>query len=98
VYKMAKRYSDKQKTSLLAKYHTLRKSGKTAQQAAKAVNVSYLTLRKWEKSSPASAASRKGTVADVIRSGSIALTTPAGYRIETDSPEQMAAVLNMLQR
>jgi len=45
-----KRYSDKQKASLLDKYHAARSSGMTAQQAAKKVGISYLTLLRWEKS------------------------------------------------
>lgn len=45
-----KRYTDKQKASLVDKYHAARSSGMTAQQAAKKVGISYLTLLRWEKS------------------------------------------------
>lgn len=43
------RYSTKQQTRLLDKYHELRKAGNNAQKASKKVGVSYLTLLKWEK-------------------------------------------------
>ena len=46
---MPKKYSARQKTRKLGRYDQLRKAGKTAQQAAKAVGVGYPTLLKWEK-------------------------------------------------
>ncbi len=46
---MAKRYFDNQKAKKLAEYNPLRKSGKTAMQASKAVSVDYMTLLWWEK-------------------------------------------------
>jgi hypothetical protein len=45
------RYTAKQQTRLLSKYHELRKGGTSADKAAKKVGVSYLTLLKWEKKS-----------------------------------------------
>jgi hypothetical protein len=44
-----KRYSGSKKIDLLEKYRELRKEGASAKEAAKAVGVSYLTLRQWEK-------------------------------------------------
>ena len=45
-----KRYSEQQKSKLLDKYHEARSGGMTAQQAARKVGISYLTLLRWEKS------------------------------------------------
>ncbi len=44
-----KRYSDKRKATLLAKYHEIRKAGGTTDAAAKKLGVPYITLRAWEK-------------------------------------------------
>ncbi|MFC1654173.1 hypothetical protein ACFL2F_00060 [Myxococcota bacterium] len=49
--KTQKRHTDKQKSTLLTKYHGLRKSGSTAEKAAKKVGVSYIKLLNWEKKS-----------------------------------------------
>jgi len=45
---MAKKYTDKQKSSLVTKYHEVRKSGTNAEKSAKAVGVHYNTILKWE--------------------------------------------------
>jgi hypothetical protein len=44
-----KRYSDKKKQALLARYYDLRKDGKNTADASKAVGVPYITLHNWEK-------------------------------------------------
>ncbi len=44
-----KRYSDRRKAGLLAKYHELRKAGATTDGSAKKLGVPYITLRAWEK-------------------------------------------------
>ena len=46
-----RRYSDKARTKLLAKYNELKNAGATALDAAKKVCVSYITLLTWEKKS-----------------------------------------------
>jgi len=58
--KRGKRYSAKRQTSLLDKYHELRKGGMSAEKAAKKVGVSYLTLLKWEKKTGKRIKSKRG--------------------------------------
>ena len=47
--KAGKRFSDKKKQALLARYNALRKEGKNTAEAAKSVGVPYITLHTWEK-------------------------------------------------
>ncbi len=49
--KTGKRYSDKRRQALLARYNGLRKGGKNTTEASKAVGVPYITLHNWEKKS-----------------------------------------------
>lgn len=58
--KRGQRYSAKQHTRLLDKYHELRKGGMAADKAAKKVGVSYLTLLKWEKKSGKKIKTKRG--------------------------------------
>jgi hypothetical protein len=104
-----KRYSGAQKASLLSKYRELRKGGLNAQMAANKVNVSYLTLRKWEKEAglgkvgrlgsgkPANTGKRGRTESKNVTvtqtSGKLSLVTPKGYRIEGLSPKDLIQVL-----
>ncbi|HUU03199.1 MAG TPA: hypothetical protein VM425_17330 [Myxococcota bacterium] len=59
--KTGKRYSDKRKQALLARYNKLRKGGKNTTDAAKAVGVPYITLHNWEKKSGGAEKSVKKT-------------------------------------
>ncbi len=107
---MAKRLTEKQKAKKLAKYRQLREDGKTARQAAKAVGVSYMTLVRWEKAAgkPPKKVGRKAgrkparaRVAAAVgapASARLTLTTPDGYRIEADNPEDVVAVLKGLKQ
>jgi hypothetical protein len=54
------RYTESQKTSILSRYHDIRKAGESAVKAARKVGVSYLTLNKWEKQSGKRMSLRKG--------------------------------------
>jgi len=105
---MAKRLTEKQKAKKLAKYQQLRKNGKTGQQAAKAVGVTYQTLTKWEKEpgkKPKKAGkkagrkpgSRRVAAAKAPASARLTLTTPEGYRIEAERAEDVIAVLKALK-
>ena len=62
--KQGKRYTAKQQTQLLDKYHKLRKGGMSADKAAKKVGVSYLTLLKWEKKSGKRIKTKRGRPKD----------------------------------
>ncbi len=106
---MAKRLTDKQKAKKLAKYMQLREDGKTAAAAAKAVGVAYFNLVRWEKEGgrrPKKAGKKAGRkpgsrrVAAAVgapASARLILTTPGGYRIETDRAEDIVAVLKALK-
>jgi DNA-binding XRE family transcriptional regulator len=61
-----KRHTNKQKSTLLTKYHGLRKSGSTAEKAAKKVGVSYITLLNWEKK-PGKPKGKKATGKRAVR-------------------------------
>jgi len=58
--KRGKRYSPEQQKSLIKKYHKLRNAGMNAQDAAKKVGITYITLLKWEKKSCNTAPARRG--------------------------------------
>jgi DNA-binding XRE family transcriptional regulator len=102
-----KRYSKGRKLALLSKYRELRKKGMTAQKAAKAVKVSYLTLRKWEKETGApklgragsGKAGKKGRSAATThgKRGGLTLITPAGFRIEGISSKELIQVLKAIK-
>ncbi len=103
---MAKRLTEKQKAAKLAKYGQLRKGGKTAAAAAKAVGVAYMTRGRWEKGAgkPKKAGKKAGRMpgsrrvaAAVGAPARLTLTTPGGYRIEADSAEDVIAVLKALK-
>jgi len=46
--KTMKRFTDEKKAAMIAKYHEVRKSGITAEKAAKKVGLHYNTILKWE--------------------------------------------------
>ncbi len=96
--KARKRHTDKQKSTLLTKYHGIRKSGSTAEKAAKKIGVSYITLLNWEKSAgrpkkPGRMPGRKPKAAVETTPARLTLTTPGGFRIEADDPKDIIAVL-----
>ena len=111
--KTKKRHSDKQKSTLLTKYHGIRKSGSTAEKAAKKVGVAYITLLNWEKKSgkpkgkKAIRAALKKAVAvpkkrgrkpgTTAKTGGLTLVTPAGFRIEGISTKELIRVLRELK-
>ena len=85
---MGKGYTSHKKAMILREYQALRQAGKTAQEAAKGVKVSYVTLLRWEKEF-------QPTQAD--QSTNLVLTTPDGFRIESDDPKQLAQLLNQMR-
>jgi DNA-binding XRE family transcriptional regulator len=111
--KIRKRYTNKQKSTLLSKYKGLRKSGSTAEKAAKKVGVSYITLLNWEKKSgkpkgkkAVRAALKKAVAAPkkrgrkpgtALKGGGLTLVTPAGFRIEGISTKELIRVLRGLK-
>jgi len=44
-----RRYTEIERKALLAKYHALREKGTSALEAAKKIDMTYITLRLWEK-------------------------------------------------
>jgi len=109
---MPKRYTDKQKSNLLTKYHDLRKSGTNAEKAAKKVGLHYNTILKWEsqagKPQVTSATPKKTTTMQrvqkkrgrkpgIAKAGGLRLVTPAGFRIEGISTKELIRVLKELK-
>jgi len=109
---MPKRYTDKQKTNLLTKYHEVRKSGTNAEKAAKKVGLHYNTILKWEnqvgKPKVTSATPKKTTTMQRVqkkrgrkpvaaKTGDIVLVTPDGFRIEGISSQELVRVLRELK-
>lgn len=87
--KRGKRYNDKAKAELLAKYNQLRQSGVNAQEAAQNVGIPYITLRSWEKKtqSPQASRGRRGRPPATaprapVAQGGVTLVTPNGHRLE----------------
>ncbi|HUU01295.1 MAG TPA: transposase [Myxococcota bacterium] len=110
--KTRKRFTDKQKTNLLGKYHDLHKSGTNAEKAAKKVGVHYNTILKWEskagKPKVTSAAPKKTTTVQrvqkrrggkqgIAKTGDIVLVTPDGFRIEGIAPRDLVRVMRELK-
>jgi len=105
--KTVRRYSDAEKAQLLNAYQKLRNSDKTAQEAANAVNVPYITLRTWQRKrealvapvvqgAPAKGTNAKRTKkakASKVASGSVTLILPSGVRAEFSTPEDAARFL-----
>ena len=107
-----KRYNRSARAALLSKYRKLRKGGLNAQPAAKKVNVSYLTLRKWEKEAGLDKVGRLGNkntagagkrgkrggkeVTVTQAKGMLTLVTPKGFRIEGLSPKDLIMVLKAI--
>jgi len=110
---MAKKYTDKQKSNLVTKYHEVRKSGTNAEKSAKAVGLHYNTILKWEKQAGkpkvtkiASKTKTKKTVTvpkkrgrkpGIAKTGDIVLVTPDGFRIEGIATRDLVRVLRELK-
>ncbi len=116
--KKAVRYSDEKRKSLLTKYHELRSQGKKTDEASKAIGVSYITIRSWEKGktktgkkvkakkgksvlaakkTPKKITGRRGPKAAQTSAGHLTLVTPAGFRIEGISSNELIQVLKALK-
>jgi histone H1/5 len=105
-----KRYSDKRRAELLAKYNALCSAGDTTKVAAEKVGVPYITLRSWEKKSgkptgrkPSKArkqATKTQRPAKAPKPGKrtgMTLTTPTGFRVEGISAAELVRVIKDLR-
>lgn len=102
---MAKHYSTDEKQELLHQYHMARRAGKTARAAAKELGVTYMTMRRWELASGDGPGPHERHSSMPPRAVSpveappvkLSLTTPNGYRIEAQDPEDIIKVLRALR-
>ena len=93
------RYTPQERKDLLEKHDALRKSGKSALDAAKAIGVSYLTIVRWQKEAghPALAAlGRRGRPRSGAPAG-LTLELPNGYKLVGLSADDLIGVLNAMR-